>query len=46
MFQGRAESPDLIGETIARTPVERYIAGYEKTRGEMAGRGKRAGSAG
>jgi hypothetical protein len=33
---------DLIGETIARTPVERYIAGYEKTRGEMAGRGRRA----
>jgi hypothetical protein len=37
---------ELIGETIARTPVERYIAGYEKTPREMAGRGKRAGSAG
>jgi hypothetical protein len=37
---------DLIGETIARTPVDRYIAGYEKTRSEMAGRGERARSAG
>ena len=37
---------DLIGETIARTTVERYIAGYEKARGEMAGRAKRVASAG
>jgi hypothetical protein len=29
---------DLIGESIARTSVERYIAGYEAARGEMAGR--------
>jgi hypothetical protein len=30
---------DLIGETIARTSVERYIAGYEAARGEAAARG-------
>jgi hypothetical protein len=36
----------MLGETIARTPVGQYIAGYEKTRSEMAGSGKRAGSAG
>lgn len=30
---------DLIGETIARTSVERYIAGYEAARREAAARG-------
>jgi len=29
---------DLLGETIARTPVERYIAGYERARQATAAR--------
>lgn len=29
---------DLIGEAIARTPVDRYIAGYEAAREAAAGR--------
>jgi hypothetical protein len=37
---------DVIGETIARTPVDRYIAVYEKTRSDTAGRGRRARAAG
>jgi hypothetical protein len=36
---------DLIGETIARTPVERFIAGYEGAR-EAAAKGGRRSAAG
>ncbi len=32
---------DLIGETIARTPVERFIAGYEEAR-EAAAKARRS----
>jgi hypothetical protein len=40
MFQGKAQSPE---ELIAGLPPEeRYIAGYERTRSEVAGRGRRA----
>ena len=35
---------DLIGETIARTPVDRYIAGYEAVRRATAGGGSRRAS--
>ncbi len=36
---------DLIGETIARTPVDRYIAGYEAARASAGAAGRRAARA-